>query len=163
MLNKTVRGAHAITRVYRARKILIVDGDQNRVGRGHRDVVLSRYGEVHVFRNPVNTEIQGRQANDATWCRYHTSPSSEKEAVDHNISFFCGQHCGEWRRDNVAVTIVSRDKTFRNTKALLDTHQVSCDIIHEIPTTRSIKIRPGRGKSIERRNGVVGVNDVAND
>lgn len=150
MASKLIRGSHTISRVYRSRKILIVDGDQNKVGRGHRDVLLSKYGEVHVFRNPVNAEIQGRQEIEATWCRYHTSPTLEKEAVDHNISFFCGQHCGEWRKDNVSVTIVSKDKTFRNTQALLQTNRIECDIVNDIPSVRNTKPRFGESQKYRK-------------
>jgi hypothetical protein len=133
--------SHVVGRVFRSRKILIIDGDQSKVGRGHRDTLLSKYGEVHVFRNPVNEEIQQRQEIDATWCRYHRAPVSEKEAVDHTITFFCGQHVQEWRKDNVAVTIVSKDKTFRNTKALLETQRIHCDLMPEIPMDKTWKNR----------------------
>jgi hypothetical protein len=128
---------HVVGRVFRSRRVLIIDGDQQKVGKGHRDTLLSKYGEVHVFRNPANEEIQQRQDIDATWCRYHRAPVSEKEAVDHTITFFCGQHVQEWRKDNVAVTIVSKDKTFRNTKALLETLKIQCELMPEIPGSNS--------------------------
>jgi len=127
---------HVVGRVFRSRRILIIDGDQQKVGKGHRDTLLSKYGEVHVFRNPANEEIQQRQAVDATWCRYHRAPCSEKEAVDHTITFFCGQHVQEWRMDDVTVTIVSKDKTFRNTKALLETLKIQCELVPEIPSSK---------------------------
>jgi hypothetical protein len=148
MSGRIVKRAHTISKVYRSRKILIVDGDQNKVGRGQRDLLLSRYGEVHVFRNPVNADIQGRQEIEATWCKYHTSPTSEKEAVDHNITFFCGRHAGEWRRDNVSVTIVSKDKTFRNTQSLLETIDITCDILHEIPNPPRVPRPKHRGSKV---------------
>jgi hypothetical protein len=134
-LKEEMRG-HLVKKIFRSRKLLIIDGDQHKVGKGHRDTLLSRYGEVHVFRNMVNEEIQQRQDVDATWCRYHCAPTSEKEAVDHTITFFCGQHTPEWRKDNVSVTIVSKDKTFRNTKALLESQRIHCELLPEIPRQR---------------------------
>jgi len=133
--------AHTLGKAFRSRKILIVDGDQNKVGNGHRDVLLSRFGEIHVFRNRTNTEIQQRQDVDATWCRYHESPSGEKEAVDHNITFFCGQHYREWLKDKVSVAIVSKDRTFRNTKSLLEREGVSCDIYPDVPSMKKLQDR----------------------
>lgn len=132
MLKLFKRGQHSISKAFRSRKILLVDGDQNKVGNGQRDELLSRYGEVHVFRNEVNTEIQQRQSVDATFCNYHKPPLSIKEAVDHNITFFCGQNSSQWKRDNVAVTIVSKDRVFLNTKALLEATGVECSIIPSI-------------------------------
>lgn len=129
-------GRHLVGKIFRSRKVLIIDGDQNKVGRGHRDTLLSRYGEIHVFRNPHNEEIQQRQEIDATWCRYHCSPTMNKEAVDHSITFFCGQHVQEWRKDNVFITIVSKDKTFNNTQALLEECKVRCEIMKDIPLIR---------------------------
>lgn len=128
MFRSVQRGTHSISKVFRSRKILIVDGDQNKVGNGQRDHLLSKYGEIHVFRNKTNEEVQRRQDVDATFCNYHLAPVSEKEAVDHAITFYCGQHSARWRRDKVDVTILSNDKTFRNTKALLESEGVSCTI-----------------------------------
>lgn len=132
MLRFVKRGTHSIAKAFRSRKILIVDGDQSKVGNGQRDELLTKYGEVHVFRNEVSTEIQQRQDIDATFCKYHEAPVTIKEAVDHNITFFCGQYCSQWKRDNVSVTIVSKDRVFMNTKALLEANGVTCTILPTI-------------------------------
>lgn len=132
---------HIIRRVFRSRKILLVDGDQNKIGIGHRDFILSRYGEVHVFRNPFNQDVQQRQEVDASWCRYHDFPFNHKEAVDHFISFFCGQHCKEWKRDNVNVSILSKDSSFHNTKILLELSGVECNILNNVPNIRRLGVK----------------------
>ena len=127
------RSKHTIQRVFRSRRILLVDGDQIKMGAGNRDFILSRYGEVHVFRNRFNQDIQQRQEVDATWCRYHDFPKNQKEAVDHYITFFCGSHFREWKTDNVSVTILSKDASFYNTKTLLEINGVECSVIQSLP------------------------------
>jgi len=137
----TKRMKHTIQKVFRSRRILLVDGDQVKMGSGNRDNILSRFGEVHVFRNRVNQDIQQRQEVDATWCRYHDFPKNQKEAVDHFITFFCGSHFREWRTDNVSVTILSKDASFYNTKVLLEMNGVECSVVHNLPSQRNIKRR----------------------
>lgn len=132
---------HTIQKFFRARRILLVDGDQVKMGSGNRDAVLSRFGEVHVFRNPFNQSVQQRQEIDATWCRYHDFPKNQREAVDHFITFFCGTNCREWKTDNVSVTILSKDASFYNTKVLLEMNGVECSVIRQLPVHRNIKRR----------------------
>lgn len=132
---------HTIQKYFRARRILLVDGDQVKMGSGNRDAVLSRFGEVHVFRNRFNQDIQQRQEIDATWCRYHDFPKNQREAVDHFITFFCGTHSREWRTDNVSVTILSKDISFLNTKVLLEMNGVECSVISSLPSHRNIRKR----------------------
>lgn len=118
-----------------------MDGDQVKMGSGNRDAVLSRFGEVHVFRNPFNQSVQKRQEIDATWCRYHEFPKNQREAVDHFITFFCGTSCREWKSDNVSVTILSKDASFYNTKVLLEMNGVECSVIRQLPVHKTVKRR----------------------
>lgn len=121
------KGAHPINIV--PKRILLVDGDQFVVSNKSRTTIGTHFGSIHVFRNPVSKQNQQLQHRDVDWCEYHVTPSCEKEAVDHNITFFCGQNSQVWLENNQSVTIVSRDKGFRNTQWLLNLVGVDCELI----------------------------------
>lgn len=128
---------HTLNKIGRLSRILIVDGDQNMLRPENRQGVLNMFSEVHIFRNFHSTTHQ--PDHDLGWCRYHSIEEThqEKEAVDHFITFFCGERARDWSKNRMTITIVSRDKSFNNTKYLLERRGVRCEIK---PTVHSLNI-----------------------
>lgn len=114
-------------------RILLVDGDQNMLRPTHKPVLTSFYKKIHVFKNYFSGQQQPYY--ELEWCEEHILSKEEsiKEAVDHAISFFCGQHCRTWAEDHNQITIVSRDKSFRNVQNFLDNQGIPCQIRPNLP------------------------------
>lgn len=107
------------------RKILLVDGDQ--VSISNASALKSRFQEIHVFKNFYS----GVQRPYSPNCQEHilTKEQSIKEAVDHAITFYCGENSKTWMDKHITITIISKDKSFRNVQNFLRNKNIACDIL----------------------------------
>jgi hypothetical protein len=122
---------------YLSNRVLLIDGDQNMTCNNVERGMVYFFDSIHVFRNSVSEKNQRLKNPDSLWCKYHTTPC-QKEAVDHSITFFCGQNSQTWLANNkeTDVTIISRDKGFQNTKWLLENVGVKCEVLPQFPFIR---------------------------
>lgn len=114
-------------------KILLVDGDQITVKPTHKSNLMNRYGQIHIFKNHFS-DTQ-RPNYTLGWCHEHilTKEASIKEAVDHAVTFYCGENYQSWINIRAQITIVSKDKSFRNVQNFLQDKGIPCFLRANLP------------------------------
>lgn len=125
-------------------RVLLVDGDN--IHFKHLDGSLFEngyYREIHIFKNWYGVQQKNwegyikipweRQPISSVSLHILGPSASIKEAVDHTMVFFCGSQHHGWKQDKTHVTILSRDKSFKNVYNLLEERGIPCSIIEKIP------------------------------
>jgi pectate lyase len=110
-----------------------VDGDQITIKPSHKVPLMSRFGEIHIFKNHFSDT---QRANYTLgWCHEHvlTKEASIKEAVDHAVTFYCGENYQNWMNLRAQITIVSKDKSFRNVQNFLQDKGIPCYLRGGLP------------------------------